>query len=164
MNGIWSGLVRPRRTIERPVFIILFYSSADYHVGRFTSVTQRARCVKRSTAERKKGRGAVLVERGESIGNRDGGYPRGNLFVTRARIEEREGSSLIIISTEEHKRKARARRARRNGYLLLASTWITWGNHCYELWKPIVSFNSSVGANNLIRTSQLPFFRSPSEK
>lgn len=42
LNGIWSRLVRPRRTIERPIFIILFYSSIDYHSRRFTSITQQA--------------------------------------------------------------------------------------------------------------------------
>lgn len=52
-NGIWSRLVRPRRTIERPIFIILFYSSVDYHSRRFTSIARQAL---RKTAGRKKGR------------------------------------------------------------------------------------------------------------
>lgn len=66
LNGIWSRLVRPRRTIERPVFIILFYSFNDYHPSRFTSITQQAL---RKITGRKKGRGAVVSEWGKSICN-----------------------------------------------------------------------------------------------
>ena len=66
LNGIWSRLVRPRRTIERPVFIIYCFIHSTIIILLVLQASRSKRCVK-LRGERKVGARSFPNEANRSV-------------------------------------------------------------------------------------------------